>query len=385
MIRAYAVQVRTVAAKELTELFRDWRTLVVSVAVPLLLFPLLVSLAFAARDGGPDRDATVAVTGQDWLSVVPFLESLDRFTVVPVDDFGTAETGVSNGDFAAALHFRDDGTRVVLIHNNADVSSAEAAATIGAALEQYSTRLAQQTLEERGLARELLTPLLVEQFPLHGSARAAGTVALTLLVPILTLLAAAISPITAAGDLGAGEKERNTLEPLFGTCANRTAVILGKFGAVTVMAFIGVTAFFTGAALAYLAGPILYEAAQLEFALQVPSLLLTVLLAGLTAAVFSAVELTISLSARSAKAAQALFLPVLILASAAGYGAVSLSNAPGWYAHVPLLNLGLAIKASVSGASFYSEVVALWAVVYVTVSLRVASAVVRSEGVLRQR
>ena len=384
MIRVYAVQIGTVVAKELTELFRDWRTVLVSVGVPLLLFPLLVSLAFAGSEG-PGGRTRVAVVGQDSLSVVPFLQSLERFTMVAVVDSGAAESGVSDGEFSAALRFRDGGSRVQLIYNNAETRSAELAAEIGAALEQFASGLATQRLEELGLARELLTPLRVELSPLHRGARAAGTLALSLLVPVLTLLAAAIGPIAAAGDLGAGEKERGTLEPLFGTCASRAAVVIGKFGAVTVMALIGVASFFVGAALAYLAGPILYSAARFEFALQPLSLALTVLLAILTAAVFSAIELTISLCARSAKAAQALFLPVLILASAAGYGAVTLSGAPGWYAHVPLLNLGLAIKASVAGASFYPGVVALWAVVYVAAALRVASAVVQSEGVLRQR
>ena len=384
MIRAYAVQIGTVVAKELTELFRDWRTVLVSVGVPLLLFPLLVSLAFAGSEG-PGGQTRVAIFGQDSLSVVPFLQSLERFTLVPVADSGAAETGVSDGEFTVALRFRDAGARVELIYNNAETRSAEIAAEMRAALEHYSIGLAAQRIEELGLARELLTPLRIEHNPLHRGARAAGTLALSLLVPVLTLLAAAIGPIAAAGDLGAGEKERGTLEPLFGTCASRAAVVIGKFGAVTVMALIGVASFFVGAGLAYLAGPILYSAARFEFALQPLSVALTVLLAILTAAVFSAIELTISLCARSAKAAQALFLPVLILASAAGYGAVTLSGAAGWYAHVPLLNLALAIKASVAGASFHPGVVVLWAVVYIAAALRVASAVVQSEGVLRHR
>ncbi|TVR71959.1 MAG: ABC transporter permease [Spirochaetaceae bacterium] len=378
---------RTVAAKELTELFRDWRTILISVGVPLLLFPLLVSLAFAGSAGGSRGQARIALVeqGRDSLAVVPFLQSLDRYNLVPLVDMPAARAGVADGDFAAALRFLDGGARAELIYNNAEPRSAEVAGAIHSALEQYSTGLATRRLEEHGLARDLLTPLVVELNPLHDGARAAGTLALSLLVPVLTLLAAAISPIAAAGDLGAGEKERGTLEPLFGTCANRAAVVAGKFCAVLVMALIGVASFFTGAALAYLAGPILYGAARLEFSLPLPSLALTVLLASLTAAVFSAVELAISLCARSAKAAQALFLPVLFLASAAGYGAVSLTDAPRWYAHVPLLNLGLAIRASVAGGAFRPVTVSLWAVIYIAAALRVASAVVRSERVLRQR
>ena len=382
MIRVDAVQVATVLAKELIELFRDWRTILVSVGIPLVLFPLLVSLALAGgeRSGG---QAEVAVVGEDSLSVVRFLKSLDRYTPVPVSDVIAAESGVSNGDFPVALHFQAGGTRVELIYNNSEPNSAEIAAAIGGALERYSTGLAAHRLEEQGFAADALTPLQVEHSPLHDGARAAGTLALSLLVPVLALLSAAIGPLAAAGDLGAGEKERGTLEPLFGTCAARSAVVAGKFLAVTIMALIGVASFFVGAVLAYLAGPALYDTIQLEFVLQPQSVVLTVLFVVLTAAVFSAVELTVSLCARSAKAAQTLFLPVLILASAAGYGTVTLSDVHGWYAHVPLLNLGLALKASVIGGTFHSVTVALWALFYIAVAMGTAAAVVRSEAVLR--
>ncbi len=381
MIHVGAVQVVTVFSKELTELFRDWRTILLFVGVPLVLFPLLVSLALAGGDGRGGQ-TEVAVVGEDSLSAVRFLQSLDRFTSVPVSDGIAAETGVSNGDFPVALHFRAAGTRVELIYNNSEPNSAEIAAAIGGALERYSTSLAAQRLEDQGIAADVLTPLRVEHSPLHHGARAAGTLVLSLLVPVLALLSAAIGPLAAAGDLGAGEKERGTLEPLFGTCAARSAVVVGKFLAVMIMTLLGVASFFLGAVLAYLAGPALHDTIELEFVLQPRSVVLTVVFVVLTAAVFSALELTVSLCARSAKAAQTLFLPVLILASAAGYGTVTLSDVHGWYAHVPLLNLGLALKASIIGETFHALTVVLWALFYVAVAMGAATVVVRSEAVI---
>ncbi|TVQ38903.1 MAG: hypothetical protein EA384_07890, partial [Spirochaetaceae bacterium] len=292
--------------------------------------------------------------------------------------------GVSSGEYGVALRLRDAGVVVELIYNNAEPRSAELAAGVRSALEQYSAGIAARRLEELGLAGDLLTPIVLENHPLHYGPRAAGTLALSFLVPVLALIAAAIGPIAAAGDLGAGEKERGTIEPLFGTCASRAAVVVGKFVAVTVMALIGVASFFVGAGLAYLAGPVFYDAVRLEFSVDFQTVAATAILVALTATVFSAIELTISLSARSAKAAQAFFLPVLILASASGYGAVAVSDAPAWFAHVPLLNLGLAMKGTVAGVPFYPVLVALWALSYVTAALAIASAVVRNEAVLRR-
>ncbi len=376
-------QVRTVLAKELTELFRDWRTIIVSVAVPLVLFPLLASLAFVSSKASEGRPL-IAVVGEDRLAIVPFLESLDRYALVALPHPETAEDAVADARYAVALSMQESGTVVELIYNSSESRSVALATAVGAAIQQHSAAISARRLEERGLAADLLTPIVLHNRPLHHGARAAGTLALSVLVPVLALLSAAIGPMAAAGDLGAGEKERGTIEPLFGTCAGRGAVVVGKYIAVTVMAIIGVMSFFVGAGLAYLAGPVLHDAVQLEFRVEWRAVAVTVTLLVLTAALFSAIELAISLSARSPKAAQASFLPVLILASASGYGAIAVSSPPTWYAHVPLLNLGLALKGAISGVPFYPVLVALWALGYIALVLTIASAAVRSEAVLRR-
>lgn len=376
-------QVRTVLAKELTELFRDWRTILVSVAVPLVLFPLLASLAFVRGEASSDRPL-IAIVGADHLAIVPFLASLDRYDLVFVSPGETAELGVGSAEYGLALRIHELGTVVELIYNSAESQSAELAATVRAALQQHSAAISARRLAELGLATDLLTPIVLQNRPLNHGPRAAGTLALSLLVPVLALLSAAIGPMAAAGDLGAGEKERGTIEPLFGTCAARGAVVAGKFLAVTAMAIIGVASFFVGAGLAYLAGPVLHDAVHLEFLVEWRTVAATVGFLVLTATLFSAIELTISLSARSPKAAQACFLPVLILASASGYAAIAVSSPMAWFAHVPLLNLGLALKGTISGVPFYPVLVALWVLGYITLALTLASVVVRSETVLRR-
>ncbi|TVQ96204.1 MAG: ABC transporter permease [Spirochaetaceae bacterium] len=383
VLRNRVAQVRTVLAKELTELFRDWRTILVSVAVPLVLFPLLASLAFVRGEASYGRPS-IAIVGEDQLAIVPFLESLDRYELVSVGHAEAAEAGVGSGEYGMALRIHELGTVVELIYNSAESQSADLTTGVRTALQQYSTAMSARRLDELGLATDVLTPIVLQSRPLHHGPRAAGTLALSLLVPVLALLSAAIGPMAAAGDLGAGEKERGTIEPLFGTCAGRGAIVVGKFIAVTVMAIIGVVSFFVGAWLAYLAGPVLHDAVQLEFWVEWQTVSATAILLVLTATLFSAIELAVSLSARSPKAAQAYFLPVLILASASGYGAIAISNPPSWYAHVPLLNVGLALKGAISGVPFSPVIVALWALGYITLALTIASAVVRSETVLRR-
>jgi ABC-type Na+ efflux pump permease subunit len=78
--------------------------------------------------------------------------------------------------------------------------------------------------------------------------------------------------------------------------------------------------------------------------------LLSVLAAALTAVILiGAIELDISLVARSPREAQGLFLPLLLLVSAAGYAAVLTDawHTPWWFGWLPLLNVAVTIKAAI--------------------------------------
>ena len=58
------------------------------------------------------------------------------------------------------------------------------------------------------------------------------------MLPLLLIIYSIAGPMGAAVDLGAGEKERGTLEPLLTTQAGRLSLLWGKFFAITVMGHI---------------------------------------------------------------------------------------------------------------------------------------------------
>ncbi|MCA1755004.1 MAG: ABC transporter permease, partial [Spirochaeta sp.] len=374
---------RIVFFKELTELLRDFRTVLISIGVPLVLFPVLVLVlsvninrAESAFESGirvgvvaPKASLEVA---DDAFDLHSYLSHQDFITVISLPEGSTGSQALRAGEISAAVITRQRastataagapaaassraetaaGPGVTLLYDNTDLFSQAAAEYVAAVLDAYSESVLAAQIAALDIPAETFAPLEIELLGLHDPSRSAGTLALSFLIPVLMLVSAALGPLASAADLGAGEKERGTLEPLLGTGAGRPALLLGKFGACAVMGLLGMLAFFTGAGLAYLIGPGAFGSEELQFALSAGTVAILTGLAGATVLVLSSFELALSFLARSAKAAQTYFIPVLIVSSTAGYGTymMNLEVLSLWYYNIPLFNIALILKAVVLG------------------------------------
>ncbi|TVR04907.1 MAG: ABC transporter permease [Spirochaetaceae bacterium] len=398
----------TVFRKESIELFRDRRTVLVSLAVPLVLFPLLVVLGLAGTEDRPgDGMHRVAVTGAVPDELLLLISGSDKRFVIEtatnqdaVDealDAGSADVGLvgSVGHAAEGSGQAADSETppllVVVRYDNRTPRSSGAAAALQPLVAHFARIRSTERVRALGFEPESLSPVTLEVQPLYTEAVATGYLALGFLLPVLALVAGALAPLASAVDLGAGEKERGTLETLLGTSASRSALVVGKYLAVLVLGLIGVAAFFAGAGAALWASSRMVETALMLPDLTGAALLLMGVLVVAAAALCSAIELCISLWAPSAKAAQAYALPVLILASAAGYGATAVgypADAP-WSAAVPLLNVAVGLRAAAAHTALLPSG---WLIATVGVLgglvcglLAVATVVCGRESVLRRR
>jgi sodium transport system permease protein len=324
----------TVYQKELLELRRDPKALLVTLGLPALLMPLLfliLSLGLEENSDWLARDVPFLAEGVD-SRTLEFLKETGRFDLLS----GSAEiTRLLSGE-AALLLCGSEATYVIRYDSRSQRSLAAA-------------EVLRNLLEELGRR----STLSVRLYPAGESgAGGSGALLLSMTLPLLLLVASAVTPLASAADLGAGEKERGTLEPLLTTRVSRSALLLGKVGALWLMAIAGTLSFLAGTALAYLVAPEVFNL-SFEWALFTPGKLLTVatytLVMGLT---FAAVELCLSLLAKTVREAQSFFLPLLILAVAAGYGTLSIDPlyVGNWGYLIPVANLALAVKGSVLGS-----------------------------------
>ena len=123
---------------------------------------------------------------------------------------------------------------------------------------------------------------------------------------MMLVIFAASGPIASAVDLGAGEKERGTLEPLLTTQASRMSLLWGKFLAITTMGVMTSIAFIGGLAVSMQMSPEAfgYEVNEATLALEPAAFVIIALITILLTMVFGALALAISIYARSFKEAR---------------------------------------------------------------------------------
>ena len=177
-------------------------------------------------------------------------------------------------------------------------------------------------------------------------------------LPYLLIMLCLTGAMYPAIDIGAGEKERGTLETLLLTPISRTALVMGKF--FTVMTTSAISALVTISSLVFwgyivgkvfqvdAVGRILASVGGFDFVLMLFMLIPV-------AAIFAALALAISIYARSFKEGQNYMSALSML----GFVPVMMAMLPGielkgTWAYVPVTNVALAIKEILKGTIEYS-------------------------------
>lgn len=330
--------------KEIRDIFRDRRTLAISLLLPLVLFP---SLFFSLQNHSlidTSGDTVYVVMVERGERYLPLFRADERIRYVFREGADLGRT-LSNG--AADVYFHEEA----IYYDNTSRISATAAQYLQALL----------GAGEKPVSVVSLKPLFPED-------QASGRLFLSLVLPFLFTMFASTCPLPIAADLSAGEKERGSLEPLISTGATRGAIVTGKLIAVSFAGFLSVCAFFTGVIISYLTTPSLFGSEAMNFALTYQSYFTLFVLAFFLTMVFSAVELALGIMTRSTREAQLLGMPLLIVSMAAVYLASTLDirNFSTLYLHVPLVNAALVVTelslARIVPAHIF--IVCCWLLVY---------------------
>lgn len=207
--------------------------------------------------------------------------------------------------------------RPQILQNSADEKSLIAANRVQGVLDAWERAILRQTLQEVGLPANFPEPVHASSVDVALQEQLAANV-WSKLFPALLVIMSLTGAFYPAIDLGAGEKERGTMETLLICPASRTEIVIGKF--LTVMVFSIATALlnlsslgFTGKYMISLAGN---NSMSRMVDLELPpiSALLWVLLILLPlSALFSALCLAFATFARSSKEGQYYLTPLLMV------------------------------------------------------------------------
>ncbi len=334
---------------------RDRRTLIAAVLLPAVLMPLvMLAMPVLARHQEAllrDRPARIAVQGGDAAGLVALGFEERAFALVSTPDVRAA---LLRGEIDAVLVDRDPAdarprTVTVLFDESrpASVSAVEKATRITARLALLDLQAAAR---RRGIDPAQMIPIVLQVENIAPPQRMGGALLGTAL-PFFLAVWLLLGGQYAALDVGVGERERGSLEALLVTPPPRSAIIGGKFLAVLAPAVLAlVVMVVAGVASVRLGAPLLSDR-PIVVSLTIPAaaglLIVGIALAGL----LSAVQLSVSLVAKTLREAQQAFtglylavaLPVMFVPFLGDW-----ASRP-WASLVPVLNASLAFRGILRG------------------------------------
>jgi sodium transport system permease protein len=230
----------TVFCKELIDALRDRRTLLVvilsSVAIGPLVLVALSALVAAIEQRAEQREVLVAGVQ----SAPPLANYLQRQTwtlqPAPTDYEAQLRSGrLAQPVLVLPADFEDQIARgevplVEIVSTSANARAQTGVARLARAVRGFAQEQATLRLALRGVAPSLLDVVEVQERDLANPQTRAAR--FTGMLPFFVLMAVLYGALNAALDTTAGERERGSLEPLLMNPTPRSALVLGKWGAV---------------------------------------------------------------------------------------------------------------------------------------------------------
>ena len=246
-----------VARKEFTDLLRDRKSIFWALFAVAISGPLVVGILYFVLQSVTDRiDKTTApiVNAHFAPDLVRHLERRGIKIDVDPKDY---ETRVKSGDLDAVIVIEPDFAaalasgrvaRITLITESSRDRSAPIAGKLAREIDAYADQIGKERLLLRGVSPTVANPVRVETLDL-ATAEQRGSRFLQIM-SFYALFAGLMGAIAAALDVTAGERERQTLEPLLATPVTVYELSIGKWLAVSGVNLLAVTTSLIGFLLA---------------------------------------------------------------------------------------------------------------------------------------
>lgn len=238
----------TVAAKELIEIFRDRKIIING----LLLLPLVVPVLILGTSALVENRVRTQLEAEIKLPVigaeiapnlVAFLATQNISAEPAPED---PDAMIRNQDKAVILRIAEDfaddwrqsrAATVEILHDSSRQDSAIPVRRVERALQAYSQQAGAVRLLARGIDPHLGSALRITHRDLATPEARRGM--LLAFLPYLLILSAFLGGAYLVMDATAGERERQSLEPLLATPAGHGAIMSGKIAAACVFGMVG--------------------------------------------------------------------------------------------------------------------------------------------------
>jgi len=356
--------------KELRDTVRDSRSLLLMVAFPVFVYPLLfvtVSQLLSHETQRLERSVSrIAIMGDAPAGLAQTLVDARGIEIVPVTD---PQQALSMGEVDAVIRIapgfqravNQGGTgRIEIFFDATELESRQARERLSDVVVAYDKNVLELRLTGAGLDHAFIKPVLAEYENVASPAKTAGTI-LGLLLPTLVIIGISLGAFYPALDMTVGERERGTFETLFSAPVSPAEVLTGKFLCVWLFSLVTGALNLGGLALTIATNRIVFPDALLDGELLLPwRAAAAALLALLPLTVLTAAGvLTLSVLARTFKQAQSLVAPFyLALFVPAMLGSLPTVKLTSITALVPVMNCTLLFRAFLTGSPAPSDLAA---------------------------
>ncbi|ALU37946.1 ABC transporter permease [Clostridium autoethanogenum] len=383
-----------VLKKELLDMFRDRKTILMSILIPMLLLPVLsfvIGKATSTSHKNVESNLKIAVVDKGSSNLGSFFKSQKNVKIIKSNNI---KQDVKDGKILAGITIpenfdenisKDMNEKITLTYDNSSSDSMEAFDILNSYIDKYSKNIVSKRLEKRNIDSKVLTPINVAQDTIEKKESGIGKLMLNIMVPLLLILGSVGNTVAPSLDLGVGEKERGTLEPLLTTKASRMSLLWGKFLAITIVGIIVSLANLAGLFISMNQTNGMFQGAN-DINIGLETIILIMILPILLTMVFGALGLSISIYAKSSKEAQTYLSPFTIIAVILVYATMmkDAKSIETYFFSIPIANASCLTKEFLVGIHNTAHIAITfgWMIVYIVAAISFARYMFNKESVI---
>ena len=350
--------------KELKDTLRDRRTIVFMIVIPLVLIPLLfvggIKFRLILAEKEKTKELRIAYVGKEFSpKLYALFEAEEKIYLINEFPLDSIAPSISNeeidGAVAVAHTFSgmvsQDRQGSVSIYFKSSKVFGQTKQKIEKVIKSYNDALVSERIKRLNLDENLFDAISITEVDVASTQETIGKLAGGLL-PYMFILFCFMGAMYPGIDLGAGEKERGTLETLLSTPASRLQIVLGKLGVVSLAAIISALVaigglYFTATQIPEIPEEVLTTILEMLG----PKMIILILTLVIPIAVFfAATILALSIYAKSFKEAQSIITPFnIIIIIPVAIGMMPGIELDAKTALIPVLNVSLASKDVLAG------------------------------------
>ena len=388
----------TVLRKELLDVFRDKKTLAFTILLPILMYPIMfniMSMTMNSSKEEADKEIRIVIEGDKSSELSKLLESQSN---IKIQDIEEPKEALKKGDIQLIMEIPEGIDKLIeeqkeakieLLIDDQSSKSTMSASTINQLIEQYSKEIVNKRLEGLKVDSSIINPLLVEQKSgiNDGEVNEIGT-AMVGMLPAFIIILLLTPTVGLAAELGAGEKEKSTFEPLLSTGSSRNSLLWGKVATIAIILCGTLIASMTSLCLSFkgFVDEMSEGAGSINLSIDIKSIGLIVLFSIILILVISMMQIGVSMYARSTKEANTYLSGLLVPIMLAAFIPMNLDikSMSMIFYNIPFLNTVCVMKEIIIGIYNMQHILIVlgWNLVYVGLAVIVVKHLFSKEEIV---